>query len=566
MNKYVIILYNKSKIIYIMIIEKMYKNKEVHMSKVLENIISSKRLPTLFIGSGLSKRYLEDFPSWEQLLEKLMGDIKISKTAYAAKMQEIKSQNLNISRGKLNQKMATYLHSKLLSKIESDDIDLSGLFTDDEINKCTNDGVDYFKMLIAKRFMQYSLKQDKKNEIELFKKIGKKVSMVFTTNYDMFLEKEIFSDFKTYISQNKYYFRTNNGYGELFKIHGCINEPSGIIIDEKDYEKFDNSLKLISSKLINALLDYPVIFLGYSFEDENIKKIMTDFVNSFDDKILQEIKKFMVLVIFEEGQNELIEGEKQFSDEGTGKSITLTTISTDNFEKIYEYINRLQPCATAYELRKYKTMLEELVSKNAKGEKTIYVQEIENANLNAEAMYIGTKETIETITKSVDIYTNIDIIKKALNNETFNYDSFASKWYDNKEIKATNYTPVFLIKHKMTINYESTCEKFKNNYIGRKRYFEECFGEDNKKALKTCDDYDMLCNIYDAMKQNNKNYNSICSKLCPLLINSLYKEKISLNEFYELLMILLKEYPESITCSSFRKAACYYWYIKYEKK
>ena len=76
----------------------------------------------------------------------------------------------------------------------------------------------------------------------------------------------------------------------------------------------------------------------------------------------------------------------------------------------------------------------------------------------------------------------------------------------------------------------------------------------------------MLCNIYDAMKQNNKNYNSICSKLCPLLINSLYKEKISLNEFYELLMILLKEYPESITCSSFRKAACYYWYIKYEKK
>lgn len=94
-----------------------------------------------------------------------------------------------------------------------------------------------------------------------------------------------------YVSQNKYYFRTNNGYGELFKIHGCVKEPNGIIIDEKDYDKFNNSLKLISSKLLNSLLDYPVIFLGYSFEDENIKKIIADFVNSFDREILEEIKK-----------------------------------------------------------------------------------------------------------------------------------------------------------------------------------------------------------------------------------------------------------------------------------
>ena len=34
----------------------------------LEKIIASKRLPVLFIGSGIPKRYLYNFPSWEDLL------------------------------------------------------------------------------------------------------------------------------------------------------------------------------------------------------------------------------------------------------------------------------------------------------------------------------------------------------------------------------------------------------------------------------------------------------------------------------------------------------------------
>lgn len=543
------------------------------MSKILENLMASRRLPVLFIGSGLSRRYLEDFPVWEDLLDRLREKIKISKTSYSARLHEIKSQNPNISRGKLNQKMASYLHSKLLEKIERDDINLSELFTKDEINRCIEDEVDYFKLLTAKSFLKYSLRKEEKEEIELLKKVGKNVSMVFTTNYDTFLEDEIFSDFKVYVSQNKYYFRTNNGYGELFKIHGCVKEPNGIIIDEKDYEKFNNSLKLISSKLLNSLLDYPVIFLGYSFEDENIKRIIADFVNSFDSEILEEIKKFMVLIVYEKGQNELIEGEKQFIDETSGKSITLTTIKTDNFTKVYSYIEKLQPCATTYELRKYKTMLAEFVNKCAKGEKVIYVQELENAKDKVEALYIGKREAIENINKSVDIYTNVDIFQKALNNEKFDYNSFASKWYGSKNIRANEYTPVFLIKAKMTIDFKSTCKKFQDNYNDRKNYFEkECFYDvDAKtkefKCIKKIKGYGYseLLKIYDDLKNEGKNSKSINDKLCPMIINSMFLRKISLENFEELIVKLLKEKSQSIEHSSFRKAVCYYWYVKYEK-
>ena len=36
---------------------------------VLDKVVASRRLPILFIGSGISKRYLYHYPNWEELLE-----------------------------------------------------------------------------------------------------------------------------------------------------------------------------------------------------------------------------------------------------------------------------------------------------------------------------------------------------------------------------------------------------------------------------------------------------------------------------------------------------------------
>lgn len=543
--------------------QKYFGWRRNRLSNALERIIASKRLPALFIGSGLSKRYLRYYPTWEELLDSLREQIGVSKTAFAAKQHEFKSQDNNITKGKLNQKMASYLQFKLLTKIENDEIDLKTLFTEEEINRCIHEGVDYFKMLVAKSTLNYEVNDEKIDEIDKLKTISEKVSMVFTTNYDLFLQKEIFNDFKVYESQNKYYFRTSNGYGELYKIHGCATDPNGIIFCEKDYERFDSSLKLISSKLINALLDFPIIFIGYSLEDENIKKIMTDFVNSFDNDILQEIKKYIILVIYEKGQTNLIEGEKQFADEGSGKAITLTTIKTDNFMTIYNYIDRLKPCATAYELRKYKIMLAEIISHEAKGVKKVYAQEIDSAKADEIAIYIGSKPTVESLEKSVNIYKNEDIIKKALLNEPFDYNSFAQFWYDNKCIKSTQYTPVFYLKNKITIPYDKCGDKFKANCDSRKKYFAKNLKLDNNITTISLDKKNLEERI-DALKGINKQLSSKYMSFCNDCIGSLYNDKITVKECNDLLIKLMNDYPDSIFCSSFKKAACYMWYKQFE--
>ncbi len=529
------------------------------MSETMNRIISSKRLPVLFIGSGLSKRYLDNYPSWDQLLDRLREIIGITKSAYAAQQHRIKSNNPNISQGKLNQKIASYLQEKFLQKIENDQINVLDIFTEEENNQCIEKGVDYFKMLVAKLLTDYSVKPEQQEELFLLQNISKKISMVFTTNYDLFLQNEIFKNFKVYESQDKYYFRTNNGYGELYKIHGCIHDPNGIIICEKDYDKFESSLKLVSSKLLNALMDYPIIFLGYSLEDENIKKIMTDFVSSFDDNILQDIKRYMILVVYEASQESLVEGEKQFADDGSGKSITLTTIKTDNFKRLYEYIDQLKPSASTYELRKYKTMVADLISKAAKGENRVYVQELEDSKSDAMALYIGSKSSIEGIQKSVNIYRNADIIKMALYNEPFDYDLFAKMWYDSKGIASTEYTPIFLIKEKMSISYDACSTKFKKNYVSRKRTFE---------TLKYDDfdgDYQSIITKYQAMQNKEKAVGSICASICTDLEKALYSDKVTIDQCIALLKVIDHDFPKAIEESPFKRVSCYIWYKQYEK-
>ena len=521
---------------------------------VLDELVKQKRMPILFVGSGFSKRYLKKFLSWDQLLDEVRKKIGIEDTVYAAKKLLIRTEHGNLSPGKLNQKVASFLQKTLLDKISNKEFDLESILSKDEINQCISEGVDFFKLLISKFFLSYNIKEDKGKELELLKEVCEKTSIVFTTNYDKFLEDYVFKDFVVYDYHDEYYFRSNFGYGELYKMHGSVNNPNSIVICEKDYEGFYNSLRLVSYKLVNALLDAPILFLGYSLEDENIKAIMADFINSFNQDVINKIKRNMIMIEYEEGQSALIEGEKQFVDEKSGRTITLTTIKTDNFTEIYSYINRLTPSATSRELRKYRSMVYNLIEREAMGDKVVYVQDVNGAAENVEALYIGNKDAAALAGKSYDIFSNEELLTMCLQDSKVDYDVFALKWYQSKEITKIQYTTCFYIKAKLKIPYQNTCDKFKKNCEYQKTQFKKIKPIDNPLSK------DKIIVLIDRLKKSPRDQNSIITSVCNKIFDSLCSNLITVDQTKELLIKLSNEYSRAVYNSVFKKVACYMWF------
>jgi len=63
---------------------------------------------------------------------------------------------------------------------------------------------------------------------------------------------------------------------KVFKIHGSINNIGSIVATEEDYERNFEELRtgLIGSKLKVVLATKKIVFLGYSFQDEDFKRIL----------------------------------------------------------------------------------------------------------------------------------------------------------------------------------------------------------------------------------------------------------------------------------------------------
>ncbi|WP_033070951.1 SIR2 family NAD-dependent protein deacylase, partial [Pectobacterium parmentieri] len=97
---------------------------------------------------------------------------------------------------------------------------------------------------------------------------------IITTNYDELLES-IYPEFTPIIGQ-KILYANHGSIGEILKIHGCCSTPKSIIINRDDYGDFIKKKKYLSAKLLTFFAEHPLLFIGYSAEDENIKNILSD--------------------------------------------------------------------------------------------------------------------------------------------------------------------------------------------------------------------------------------------------------------------------------------------------
>ena len=232
--------------------------------KIQEFISNYKNHPVLFIGTGISLRYLKNAYTWDSLLKKISFDLHDNNENYL----DIKSSCEDVGK---------YHYDKIASKIESEFNEYliknrKGRF--EKINDIFYENMEKdvnlsrFKIYISEILNTIEYKEDKIHEISELKKIRKNIGSIITTNYDQFVEKTF--DFNPLIGND---ILLSNPYGSVYKIHGCLSDPSRIIITSEDYKKFNERYELIRAQLLSLFIHNPIIFMGYKIGDDNIKNI-----------------------------------------------------------------------------------------------------------------------------------------------------------------------------------------------------------------------------------------------------------------------------------------------------
>ncbi|WP_417716773.1 SIR2 family protein [Ruminococcus sp.] len=330
-----------------------------------------KSYPIVFIGSGISKRYLKNYPTWEDLLNEYWQKInpEIDFYNYLLTIKEKFRASIGDD-SDLDHK----IYTEAATKIEND---FNKLFTGNAIKlegldakRVFSENISPFKYSICQRFSSPTLKDDVDlDELNSFKALLKKAKMIITTNYDAFIE-HLLNDQgvtpKLYIGNNGF-FEDTIGWCELYKIHGDIKEPKSIVISAEDYEKYDDSAILISAKILSNMIKNPILFIGYSLTDRNVKKLLSDFSSQLPKEDGRKSAERIILIQHKPNEEQVI--IKQITDQQL--QVTYTSVETDNYKQIYDEISTVDEGLSPYDVLRYQRAI-----------KTLIVNEGEKGNLD----------------------------------------------------------------------------------------------------------------------------------------------------------------------------------------
>ena len=133
------------------------KTKYNTNSRILQRLVNNKKIPMLFIGSGISKRYLKNYPNWDELLFQIAQIIEIDENQLLAIKQTITDNNPLATKCSINKKIAQFLTEELRNKIIKKQIEIEKIFDSKDLNYIHKYNVPFIKKLISKYFSNYDV-------------------------------------------------------------------------------------------------------------------------------------------------------------------------------------------------------------------------------------------------------------------------------------------------------------------------------------------------------------------------------------------------------------------------
>lgn len=499
--------------------------------------------PILFVGSGLSRRYLTNSYNWNDLLEKISSDIATNSEHFIDLKNNVYDKELKF----YNMPRLASLIEKELDEISIKERDGSFKDVNEIYYETMKNGThtSRLKIYISKILTDLHYNKEKVDELVVLKKARKNIGSIITTNYDMLIE-DIFK-FNPLVGNN---ILLSNPYGSVYKIHGCVTEPESIIITESDYREFELKYELIRAQLLSLFIHNPIIFIGYSISDVNIQKILETiflYVN-YNDELSESIRKNFLLVEYEKGSENknVVEHDTTIKD----VAIRINKIKTDDYTSIYEAISDLRLPISAMDIRKVQTIVGDIYKggNSSNAIKVRITEDLDNLDNSDKVLAIGSEQTIRyefrTISEiMIDYFSIIDEnniqILDLINKQT---------------IQSNQYFPIYAFSQ---INPEiEKAEELKEIQNNKINYVIGKIPQISKE--KNDDIYEIIYN--SNLSETNKLY---------AIIWNIFEKNINLEDFRDFLIDYdeYREYKDSSPkkTTDYKRLLCIYDFCKYSE-
>ncbi|NCB39545.1 MAG: hypothetical protein EOM80_12355 [Erysipelotrichia bacterium] len=318
-------------------------------------------LPFLFVGSGFARRYL-GLPDWAGLLKIFAEQAKPgSSLVYDSYVQKVKALN-----------KGSFCLPAVASAVEADFNER--WFAADEFKQqrekfadSVHRGISPFKLCVADYVTNRTIETSNHmllDELACFSRLAKRsLAGVITTNYDTLIEKHL-EEFKVFIGQDELVFSAIQGVAEIYKIHGSCTKPDSLVINQEDYEDFDRRNAYLAAKLLTIFVEHPIIFIGYSITDSNIRSILTAIIDCLPSSKLELLKDRMIFVEWNGGDSTQNDINTHSIDFGNGKTLTMTRVFIDRFMPIFSGLLKIKARYNLSWMRRLKNDIYELVKNN----------------------------------------------------------------------------------------------------------------------------------------------------------------------------------------------------------
>ncbi|MFW3385322.1 UNVERIFIED_CONTAM: SIR2 family protein [Kocuria sp. CPCC 205274] len=302
-------------------------------------------LPYLFLGSGLSRRYL-GLPDWEGLLRHFADEIGEDFDYHLASANNDLPAAATSVALKFHPhwwKDPIYASQKLAHK--------SGVKDEDGGLKVA------IATYIAERQDLVSGRpgvDDAMLSLEVDRLRTVVVDGVITTNYDS-LTDQIFPEFPAYVGQDELLLSDAQFIAETYKIHGSADQPLSLVVTEGDYERFSRRNHYLAAKLLTIFAEHPVIFVGYSLNDAYVGEILDNIATAVGPDRIDELGQRIYFVEWNSNPN-FVPVIEQASLVRGGARLPITRIETNSLRWIWDALSQLErpfPAAVLRELRKH---------------------------------------------------------------------------------------------------------------------------------------------------------------------------------------------------------------------